>query len=241
MAACLRDVTRVLPNAEVIVVAGGNDATEQIAAAFALGNSRMSVIRQKGQGKGGAIRDALAVTKAGIIAQFDTDAQFSADDLGRAVDVVRAGTADVCVGSRFMGDLGDPHGLNGWTRLAGNGLLSRWVGWLLGRRCTDVTSGLKVWRAQITQDHPFKDNGYCYELELIIRAHRAGAAIMEIPVVERPRAFGQSMHRNVFHLAVAGVRLMAYSAYRRFDKMDLSRDAGDWQKGKALLTQGVPS
>ncbi len=216
VAECVRSVRAAFPAAAMLVVVGGDAATELAARRVAADTPSVRVIRQCAPGKGAAIREGLAECRAAIVAQFDTDGQFAAPDLQRAVEAVRAGRADLCVGSRFMGVEARTSG--SWARRIGNRLVAGWVSLLLGRRYTDVTSGLKVWRKALTDQHPLVDDGYCYELELVMRAARAGAVVLEIPTRESPRQSGSSMHHDLPGLARAGLRLLGHAWRCRWDQ-----------------------
>jgi len=217
VADCIRSVHGGWPKAEIVVVVGGDSATETAARRVAAELRDVTVIRQNAHGKGAAVREGLKMMQAPVIAQFDTDGQFPVAELERVIDAVRQNHADLCVGSRFMGRDRGSTTAGGWPRRAGNRLLSAWVSLLTGHVCTDVTSGLKAWRRDLTERHPLSDSGYCYELEIIIRTLRAGYRHQEVPVAEEPRKGGRSMHRGWGGLLRAGVRLFFSALRYRFD------------------------
>ncbi|NCA83231.1 MAG: glycosyltransferase family 2 protein [Opitutae bacterium] len=202
---CLESVVSAMPEAEVLVMDGGNDRTRERATVLAQKHPNIRIIPHlPDRGKGHAIRDGIALARAQAMAQFDADRQFDAADLPALLAPVQAGLCDLCVGSRFLPGSSWTTSRPSLCRDFGNRLLAGWVSLLTGRRATDVTSGMKAWSRTAIAQIDFRDEGYCYEAEIVVRAARLGLRIREIPVRYSSRVAGVSMHRNRFALAKAG-------------------------------------
>jgi dolichol-phosphate mannosyltransferase len=84
-----------------------------------------------------------------------------------------------------------------WSRLrlglskAGN----RYARLMLGVPIHDATSGFRVYRRALLVDlmrHPITSEGYGFQIELVLRAHRLGYAVGEAPITFREREHGHS-------------------------------------------------
>ena len=207
IASCLDSVLRAMPDAEILVVAGGTDRTAGRAETWAQKNPRIRVVRHApDRGKGHAIRDGQALARADAIAQFDADRQFAAADLPALLAPIQAGRCDLCIGSRFLNS-SESSARPAFCRDFGNRLLAVWVSLLTGRKTTDVTTGMKAWSRSAIAKIDFRDDAFSYEAEIVVRAARLGLRVQEIPVRYAERSSGISMHRNRLQLAKAGLTI----------------------------------
>ena len=189
-------IRATLPDAYVVVV---DDRSRDATAAVARQAGADVVCTHAGRGGyAEALRRGYqAVLAAGAdgIAQVDADGQHLAGDLRVLLDGLEH--FDVVVGSRF---LGPGYRMPIPRRLAITSC--RWMARHIGRLpLTDPTSGFRAMRATVARDvatHGFPDN--LTEVSYLIRLHRSGRSIGEIPVTMRPPPDG-SMHDGL-----AGVR-----------------------------------
>ncbi len=192
----VRDIRATLPDAHIVVVDDrSRDATSSVAR-----NAGAEVVRTP-VGLGGYAqalqRGYQAAIAAGAleIAQVDADGQHAAGDLHLLLDGLSR--YDLVVGSRFLG----PGYRMPIPRRAGI-TVCRWMTRHIGRLpLTDPTSGFRAVRTDVAHEiaaHGFPDN--LTEVSYLIRLHRSGRAIGEIPVTMRPPQDG-SMHDGL-----AGVR-----------------------------------
>ncbi len=214
---CIREVARVLPQAEILIIDGGTDRTFAIAESLQGGFPGVRPIRNTGdRGKGHAIRTGISAASAPIMAQFDCDLQFFADDLPAVLGPVLRGECDLTLGSRFRAGSDRSAYQPLFFRDAGNRLLSGFISLLAGRRITDATAGIKAWTRDAIRQIDFRDDRYSYEAELIVRAAKRGLRIAEVPVRYASRTAGASMHRNTWKVIQAGLVIMAKSLAARF-------------------------
>jgi hypothetical protein len=63
---------------------------------------------------------------------------------------------------------------------------------LLGGRYTELCYGFMASRRSRIDELGLRSTGFEIETEIVVRAHRAGLAIIEVPSFESPRRHGQS-------------------------------------------------
>ncbi|MGH8945188.1 MAG: polyprenol monophosphomannose synthase [Acidimicrobiia bacterium] len=130
----------------------------------------------------------------GAEAVVEMDADFSHDpaDLPRLIAALDDG-ADLVIGSRYVPGGSTPEWP--WPRRLisrGGNLYART---LLGVPVKDATSGFRAFSADALRRIPYRDaesSGYGFQVEMAWRAHQAGLAVREIPVVFRDRWRGHS-------------------------------------------------
>lgn len=216
---CIRDVAAALPEAEIVVVHGGHDATLDIARRLAGELPQVIPVRNENdRGKGHGIKTGVARARTAVMAQFDADLQFAAADLPALVAPVRRGECDLVIGSRFLPGSDCTGYRPSFFRDAGNRLLSWFVGVLIGRRLTDVTTGSKAWTRAAIEQIAFQDDRYSYEAEIVVRAGVLGLRMREVPVRYAARAGGESMHRNNLAVIRAGLTIILKSLVCRFGR-----------------------
>lgn len=211
---CLERVTRACPTAEILVVHGGRDATAALAEKFRdTANPRVRVIRNFGDsGKGHAVKVGISLAKCDVMAQFDTDLQFSADDLATAIRIVERREADIVVGSRFMAGADRSRYRSLFIRDLGNRVVNGWISFLVGQPITDVTSGLKAWSRDAIWRVPFRDNRFIYEMEIVVRGALAGLRVHQTPATYFSREKGVSGHgaglKEIISLGKTGFKIL---------------------------------
>jgi dolichol-phosphate mannosyltransferase len=183
---------------DVLVVDDGSpDGTGQVARSMSIRSHRVNLLqRPDKQGLGTAylagFRRALSWGYHSVV-EMDADFSHSPADLPRLVAPVRAGEADIVLGSRWA----KGGGTRGWPlrrRLLSRGgsLYARAV---LGVGVRDLTGGFKCFsrRALHTLElDAVRSNGYSFQIELTYRAIRAGLRVIEVPIVFTERERGVS-------------------------------------------------
>ena len=124
-----------------------------------------------------------------IAVQCDADGQHPAHQVGRIVQGVTDGTADLVIGSRYVVDTDYVPSL---SRRVGKSLLSRLVNSAIGGGITDTTSGFRAMnRAVLSVFAQYYPDDYP-EAEALVFVYRHGLRAAEVPVDMRPRQGGQT-------------------------------------------------
>ncbi len=152
--------------------------------------------------------------------RVDADGQHPVEELERLLTIVRAGDADVAVGSRFA--TGDGYEAARYepspSRRFGTAVLRRAMHAALGRPFYDSTSGMYAVNASAMPilARPYESGAP--EVESLLRLREAGLRVVEVPVHMRQRASGESKLRGrraiELVVTVAGT-LLLYGLWRR--------------------------
>ena len=207
------------PRLEVLVVDDASpDGTGQLADALAQREARVHVLHRTGKlGLGTAyITGFKWALEQGYDFVFEMDADFSHDPAHLKEFLKAAATADLVLGSRYLG--GKVTVVN-WP--IGRLMLSYWANvyarWVTGLRIWDLTGGFKCFRTKVLQAidlSQVRSNGYAFQIEMSVRAWRKGFKLAEVPIVFVDRTEGQSkMNRRIVREAiwiVPRLRLMAW-------------------------------
>ncbi|MYI07142.1 MAG: polyprenol monophosphomannose synthase [Gemmatimonadetes bacterium] len=183
------------------------DGTGRVADDLAAGNERVDVLHRSGKmGLGGAYVAGLrrGLEKGfDILIEMDADLSHPADMLPGLVAALEE--ADVAVGSRYVD--GRITVVN-WpmSRLLIS-LFGSWYARVITRLpVNDATGGFNAFRRQVIEAiglDRIESNGYSFQIELKLRAWRAGFALREVPIVFTERDSGESkMSRSIIVEAV---------------------------------------
>ena len=202
----IADVVRSLQRESVsrVVVAdgGSRDATAQRAKAAG------ADVIDAGRGYGRACLAAtMAAGDADIVVFMDGDGADDPENIVRLVEPIRAGRYDFVIGSRARGKR--EAGSIAWHQLAAGQLAGWGMRLLYGVRYTDMCAFRAIRRDALLQ-LGMCELTYGWNIEMQMRAARAGLRILEIPVDYRRRRGGNSKVAGSFLGTMrAGVRIMA--------------------------------
>jgi len=150
-------------------------------------------VRNTGRGAHSAVMTGFAASKAPFVLMYAADDDYNADMLDRMVALARGGCDIVC-GSRFMpgGSMVGCPVLKAVLVRAGNFTLRH----LARLPTTDASNGFRLFsRRVIDRIAVESDQGFCYSIELLVKAHRLGWKIGEVPVQWFERRHGESRFR----------------------------------------------
>jgi dolichol-phosphate mannosyltransferase len=209
-----------LPEATLLVVDDSSpDGTGDLANRMALENPRVKVLhRAAKQGLGKAYTDGFRhALDAGaqVLIQMDADWSHDPSYLPGMIAALENG-ADLVIGSRYV----PGGGVRNWGILRrvvsrGGSMFARIV---LGLKAHDLTGGFKAWRRASLAALPWSSlhsGGYVFQIETTFRASRAGARIVEVPIVFVDRRLGASkMSRRIIFEALAVVLRLRWDELR---------------------------
>jgi glycosyltransferase involved in cell wall biosynthesis len=209
-----------LPSVEVLLVDDGStDRTAEIAAER--GAHVLSFGENRGLRAGIAAGYAYAQEHGYAFAgRVDADGQHPVGELARLLEIVRAGEADVAVGSRFASGAGyaEYRYAPSASRRFGTAVLRRGMRAALGRPFQDATSGMYAVNARAMPVLAERYESGAPEVESLLRLADAGLTVLEVPVDMRERAGGESKLRGgkaVNLVATVAGTLIVYGVWRR--------------------------
>jgi len=185
----VEEVKAYLPQGDALVVNdGSNDLTSEIAKA----KGAIVLDLPFNLGIGGAMQAGYKYAYErgyDVAIQVDGDGQHDPREIPKLLNVLEKGTADVAMGSRFIGD--SEYKASVMRRL-GMVILSKAISIVVGERLTDPTSGfraanrraIQLFSVNYPQDYP--------EPEAIVLLHQCRLRMKEIPVKINQRFSGES-------------------------------------------------
>ncbi|HEY2132646.1 MAG TPA: glycosyltransferase family 2 protein [Acetobacteraceae bacterium] len=184
--AVVREIPRALAREIIVADSGSHDGTQE--AARAAGAVVVEVVG-RGYGRACAAGAAAAAADCGIIVFLDGDGADRGDLMARLTDPIQAGTHDMVIASRTAGER-EPGSMSWHQVLAGR--LAGWgMGALYGVRYTDMCAYRAI-RRDALDALGMQEVTYGWNLEMQMKAARAGLRILELPMPYRCRAGGTS-------------------------------------------------
>ncbi|HZQ51450.1 MAG TPA: glycosyltransferase [Bryobacteraceae bacterium] len=170
--------------AEIIVVDdGSSDRSHAAVQEFVESRPEIPVqlIRHsRNQGKGAAIRTALAHARSDIAIIQDADLEYDPRDYPKLLRPLLADEADAVIGSRFL--LASDRPLFSFWHAQANRVITALAGMAANLNLSDVESGYKAFRTSLAQSIPLRSKGFGLGPELIIKFAKRHARIYEAPV-----------------------------------------------------------
>jgi glycosyltransferase involved in cell wall biosynthesis len=189
IAEATRAAERVAEAHELIVVDDGSrDGTRGVAELAATEDSRVRVlVHQRNAGYGAALCTGFAAARLAWVFVTDADLQFDMLELERFLPL--APDYDLLCGYRIARADHLHRRVNGaaWNAL---------VRTLLDIPVRDVDCAFKLMRRELVQRLNLVSDGAMVSTELLARAQRAGARIVEVGVTHRPRVAGRASGAN---------------------------------------------
>jgi glycosyltransferase involved in cell wall biosynthesis len=128
------------------------------------------IASQPNRGKGFAIRKGIEAAEGDYILIQDADYEYDPRDYPKLLAPVLDGMADVVYGSRFIG--GNPHRILFFWHSIGNKFLTSVSNMFTNLNLTDMESGYKLFKREILQSIPLKENRFGFEPEVTAKISR---------------------------------------------------------------------
>jgi glycosyltransferase involved in cell wall biosynthesis len=171
----------------VLVDDASTDRTPALADAVAAADPRVRVIHNaRNLTLGGSLRAGFASAAKDVVLYTDADLPFDLEEVPRAVRLLEVQQADLLCAYRFDRTTEGPkRALYTW----GYSVLIRT---LFGLRIRDVNFAFKLFRRSLLERITLRSEGSLIDAELVVRATRAGASVIQIGVDYFPRTRGVS-------------------------------------------------
>ena len=163
---------------EVIVVDDGSeDGTDKVLAALTDSTVRV-LTHDVNQGKGAAIRTALAAASGDLVLVQDADREYDPADWPRLIDPIVRHKALVVYGSRFTGERKNMLPLH-WI---GNRFLSLVTNVLYSSTMSDMETCYKLFDRRVLEGITIESDKFDFEPEITAKVLRRGYRIYEVPI-----------------------------------------------------------
>jgi glycosyltransferase involved in cell wall biosynthesis len=183
-------VDAVKPHADEVLVVDGHsrDRTRDIAIAHGA-----RVVQDGGHGKGEALRLAIREASSEIVVFIDADGSHDPGDIPRLVAPIRAGDADLVIGSRGKGGSDELHGtIEQFIRYVGSQIIMLAINYRWNVRLTDSQNGFRAIRRDVGARLGLTSNLTTIEQEMLMKALKQGYRVSEIASHEYERQWGTS-------------------------------------------------
>ncbi|MEO7136034.1 MAG: glycosyltransferase family 2 protein [Vicinamibacterales bacterium] len=190
-AATIADViSRCRPFVDEIIVVDGHSRDDTATIASSLG---ARVVRDRGRGKGDAMRVGTSEVVSEITVFIDADGSHVPEDIPQLVAPIAAQVADHVSASRLRGGSSELHGgFDEFFRLTGSSLITACINWRFHVRLSDSQNGFRAIRTDLFRRLDLRSEHTTIEQEMIMQTLKRGGRMDEIASHEHARQFGAS-------------------------------------------------
>jgi len=217
----LRITYNAIPKTDVdhviLVDDGSRDETLQIAKDLKL----EVFVHTRNFGYGGNQKTCYTeALKAGadIIVMLHPDYQYDPTLLPNVVAPIKAGQADVVLGSRLLAGNVVQQGMP-WWKFLGNRFLTGVQNWVLGQNLAEYHTGYRAFSRRVLEEVPFllNSDNFVFDQEMLVQAVHLGFRIKEVPVPTRyfPEASSASFKASVVYGLTIVTLMGRYVLHRR--------------------------
>lgn len=194
MGEVVRQILKLLPAAEVIVV---NDGSSDDTAECARNAGATVIDHHYSKGNGASIKAGARAASGEALVFMDADGQHNPADVLRLLQRYREGYAMV-VGARRA------RGQSGLARLFANTFYNRFASWIVEQRVLDLTSGFRIVEANRFREFLYLlPNGFSYPTTITMAFFRSGHSVA-YEYVDVSKGEGESH----IHLLKDGVKFL---------------------------------
>lgn len=144
---------------------------------------------EKNQGKGAAIRTAMAHITGDIMVIQDADLEYDPVDYQELLQLIIDNKADVVYGSRLTG--AKPSRSFMFTHWLGNKVLTLTTNILYGATLTDMETCYKAFKAEFLKGIVIKSDRFDFEPEITAKVLKRKARLYELPISYYGREYAE--------------------------------------------------
>jgi glycosyltransferase involved in cell wall biosynthesis len=186
-----------IPKEIILVDDGSHDQSRQILNRLQENTDRIQdplnqikvFLQPYNQGKGAALKTALAHATGDVIVIQDADLEYDPKDYPNLLEPIQAGLADVVYGTRFYG--GGAHRVLFFWHYMGNLALTLISNMLTNLNLSDMEVGYKVFRAESVKGVNLKSNRFGFEPEITIKLAKRRCRFYEVPISYHGRTYAE--------------------------------------------------
>jgi len=174
---------------EVIVVDDrSNDGTWSVLQRLAEEDNRIVLLRHdRNQGKGAAVRTALAHATGEICIVHDADLEYNPEDIPSLLVPFAHEGADAVFGSRYLPSV--YHRALMYRHTLMNKFLTAFGNCFSDLNLSDIETGYKAVSTDLLKSIPIRSNDFRFEVEIAFKLAKRRARIFEAPIRYSPRSY----------------------------------------------------
>lgn len=190
MVAMVRAVDVGMDKEILVVDDGSSDGTRDALQKMGADQADLKIIfHEVNKGKGAAVRAGFAAATGDIVLIQDADLEYDPRQYPRLLQPILDGHADVVFGSRFLG--GGPHRVVYYWHYLGNRLLTTLSNMTTNLNLTDMEVCYKVFKREVIQRIPLKENRFGFEVEITAKVARRKLKVYEVPISYYGREYSE--------------------------------------------------
>jgi len=137
------------------------------------------IFQNRNQGKGAALQRGFRSARGDVVVIQDADLEYDPQDYLRLLAPIRAGAADVVIGSRF---LGGPHSVLSFWHYMANRVLTTLSNVCTNLSLTDMETCYKMFRREVLDSIDISQKRFGCEPEIVAKAAKLGCRFYEVPI-----------------------------------------------------------
>ena len=181
----------LISSMEVIVVDDcSTDGSSEVLRRLAAEDERIILLRhEENQGKGAAVRTAIAEATGDITIIHDADLEYNPEDIPSLLVPFAQESADAVFGSRYLSAAYRRALMHRHTLV--NRTLTFICNWFTDLNLTDLETGYKAINTALLKSMPLRSNDFRFEVEITFKLAKRRARIFEAPIRYVPRSYGE--------------------------------------------------